>query len=195
MNFQQITCQETGKNMKADKIFKVKNENCIENIVSICYNCPFSHSKNEKCKNCYGTITQNSIRQLNYETGRIKMKIETYRNTFLETDNEYLEIMDADTFLNTREIIANLNNSNWNHGQRISDPLRGYDRPKTWKTDCINCKIKCKNKGIKTACEKAKDFLNENNINLNSASIKEIEQLKLPQDCICQQQVQQMYYL
>lgn len=197
MDYQQIICKETGKSIKADKIFKVRNnQDCIENIVSICHNCPHCDSKNVKCQNCYGTIVQNSIRQINDETGRIKMDFVNYRNTFIKENENFKQIMDADEFLECIDIVANLNNSNWNHGQRISDHLRSYDRPKTWKTDCANCKVRCKNKGVKPACELAKDYTESQfNNSLENISDTQIANFELPQNCICKEQAPQMYYV
>lgn len=196
MDYQQITCKMTGKTMKADRMYKIRNnENCLENIVSICYNCPFADSNLPQCKNCYGTIAQNTFRMRNDETGRIKMESVNYRNNFCKVGDEYVEMMDADEFLETIDVIANLNNSNWNHGQRISDHLRGYDRPKTWKTDCHNCKIRCHAKGELTACEKAKEYVESIGINLDTATEKQITNIKLPTNCICKEQTPRMYFV
>ena len=195
MDYQQITCQCTGRIIRADKMYKIRNnENCVENIVSICNNCPFVDSNNPECQNCYGTIVQNSVRQLNEKTGRIKMDSIAYRNNFCKVGSEYIEMMDADEFLDTIDIIANLNNANWNHGQRISDHLRAYDRPKTWKTDCANCKARYHKEGKLTACERAKQFVENQGINLSTATEKQIAEIVLPEECICKEQAQRMYF-
>lgn len=195
MNYQQITCSKTGKIMKADRMYKIKNDNCIENVVSVCFNCPFSNSKNPACKNCYGTIAQNAIRQINEETRRVKMNATDFRNNFLEIDGEYIEMMDADDFLENIEIIANLNNANWNHGQRIADHLRAYCPPATFKTDCANCKKKCHANGELTSCEKARQYVANLGINLETASEKQITDIDLPQNCICKNQTPRMIYV
>lgn len=195
MDYQQIICSKTGKSMKADRMYKIKNDECIENVVSICYNCPFSHSNNSACKNCYGTIAQNAIRQINQETRRIKMTATDYRNNFCKIGDDYIEMMDADDFLNDIEIISNLNNSNWNHGQRVADHLRAYCSPATSKTDCANCKKKCHAKNELTACEKAKKYAEEKGVKIEIASEKQLTELQLPQNCICKNQTPRMIYV
>lgn len=194
MDYQQITCKATGKTLKAEQIYKIRNdENCIENIVSICNSCPYANSQNLSCQNCYGTIVQNSVRQINVDTGRIKMEFTNYRNTFLELNDEYILNMSADEFLQTIDIVANLNHANWNHGQKINDKLRAYMPPNTWKTDCKNCKLRCKNNNIIPACEKAKQYVEENyNMNIENMTTEQIAKVNLPQNCICQNQVQRM---
>ena len=95
MNYQQITCQITGKTMKADKMYKIRNnEKCIENVVSVCHNCPFSDCNNPNCKQCYGTIAQNAFRQVNENTGRVKMEAIDYRNNFCKIGDEYVEMLE-----------------------------------------------------------------------------------------------------
>lgn len=195
MDYQQITCKLTGKSMRADRMYKVRNDDCIENVVSICYSCPYSDSKNTACLNCYGTIAQNATRQINEDTGRVKVETNNYRNVFLKVNDEFIKMMDADEFIEQIEIIANLNNSNWNHGQRISDHLRAYIAPKTWKTDCANCKKRCEKQGIKTACEKAYQYFLDNGIDVKNATSEQIEKITLPNDCICKEQAQQMCYV
>lgn len=200
MDYQQITCQATGKTIKADKMYKIRNqENCIENVVSICHNCPYAASNQEPCQNCYGSIVQNAVRQINKDTGRAKMQATNYRNIFLKVGDEYMQMMDADEFLKELEekemIIANLNNANWNHGQRISDHLRAYSYPATWKTDCHNCKIRCHKKGELTACEKAKEYALSKGIDPHTATSEALAKLQLPIECICIEQTQKMYYV
>lgn len=196
MDYQQITCQITGKTIKADKMYKIRsNENYIENVVSVCYNCPFADSNNPNCQNCYGTIVQNAFRQINDKTRRVKMDAVNYRNNFAKIGDKYVEMMEADEFLENIDIIANLNNSNWNHGQRISDHLRAYMQPKTWKTDCANCKNRCHQKGKNTACENAKLYIESIGINLDNATEKQIAEIELPSNCICSEQTSRMCYV
>lgn len=192
VNYQKITCQATGKELKADQIYKIRNNEVLENTVSICYNCPYAHSKLSACKNCYGTIVQNSVRQTNGKPGRIKMECTNYRNTFFESNGEYIECLEADNYLSNIDIIANLNNLNWNHGQKIADHLRAYTYPKTAKTDCANCKHRCAKNGELSACQKAKLFCEQNGINVSTASSKLLAELELPNECICKEQTQQM---
>lgn len=194
MDYQQMTCKVTGKTLKADKIFKIRNDiNCIENIVSVCHNCPYSHSDNYNCQSCYGTIVQNSIRRLNKDTGRIKMEFVNYRNTFSELNDEYISNMSADEFLSYIDIVANLNNSNWNHGQKVDDKLRAYMFPSTYKTDCHNCKLRCKNNNEIPACQKAKQYVKEQyGFDIENITTEQIKTIELPQDCICQNQAQRM---
>lgn len=209
MNYQKITCQATGKELKADQIYKIRNDKTsLENIVGVCHNCPYSNSKLPACKNCYGTIVQNSVRRTNRKDvrenseniyiednkpqWRTKMECINYRNTFIESNGEYIECLDADAYLQTIDIIANLNNSNWNHGQKIADHLQAFSYPKTWKTDCANCKLRCSKNGELTACQKAKAFCEKNGINISTASSKQLAKIELPIECICKEQVQQM---
>ena len=100
MDYQQITCSLTGKNIKADRMYKIRNDDCIENIVSICYNCPFADSENPACINCYGTIAQNAIRQINEDTRRVKMETVEYRNNYCKVGDDYVEMMGKGTFIN-----------------------------------------------------------------------------------------------
>ena len=118
-----------------------------------------------------------------------------YRNNFCKIGDDYMQMMDADDFLNDIEIISNLNNSNWNHGQRVADHLRYYTRSSTWKTDCLKCKKKCHEKNELTSCEKAKKYVEKNGINLNNATEKQIISIKLPSECICKEQVQMCCYI
>ena len=195
MDYQQITCSLTGKNIKADRMYKIRNDDCIENVVSICYNCPFADSENPACINCYGTIAQNAIRQINEDTRRVKMETVEYRNNYCKVGDDYVEMMEADEFLENIDIIANLNNSNWNHGQRVADHLRAYDRPATYKTDCLNCKKRYHKENKSTPCERAKEYVESLGINIDTASSKQLAEINLPQNCICKEQTQRMYYV
>ena len=140
-----------------------------------------------------------TVRQINKDTGRAKMQATNYRNIFLKVGDEYMQMMDADEFLKELEekemIIANLNNANWNHGQRISDHLRAYSYPATWKTDCHNCKIRCHKKGELTACERAKEYALSKGIDPHTATSEALAKLQLPIECICIEQTQKMYYV
>ena len=168
MDYQKITCNCTGKTIQAERMYKIKGgDNVLEDIVSICYNCPFTNNDNPKCQNCYGTIVQNYIRQINDETGRIKMDAVNYRNNFYKVGNEYVELMDADEFLET---IA-------------------------WKTDCMNCKLRYHQKNELTPCEKTKDYVASLGINLSTATEKQIQSIKLPPEMICKEQTQRMYFV
>ena len=202
MQSNEILCKETGKILKADKIFKVKNEeeNCIEEIVSYCTLCPYSENKKEAgqaCKKCYGTIAQ-SRKTFKIKGNNKKMvQIENYRNKF-ETDEfeEYLRDMDADMFMKTIDKVANLNTLNWNHdGQKTDDKLRAYDKPKSWKTDCEMCKQKCVKSNSIPECEKAKQYLEEKfGTNIEFMSEKQLLS-EIPSEFICQNQAQTMYFV
>lgn len=193
MDYQQIICKETGKIIKADQIFKIRDEEySIENVVSICHNCPYASCKKESCKNCHGKIVQNSIRKINETTGKIKMEINNYKNTFEKIGKKYVQMMEADEFLDRIEIISNLNNSG---NGKSPDGLRCYSYPSTYKTDCANCKQRCHDNGELTACEKASKYCQEQGIDLNKATQKEILNLKLSNDMICSEQTQTCYYL
>lgn len=195
MDYQQITCSLTGKTFKADRMYKVRNDNCIENVVSVCYNCPFADSNNPACNNCYGTIAQNAIRQINEDTRRIKMDTMEYRNNYCKVGDEYIEMMDADEFLENIDIIANLNSNNWNHGQRVADHLRAYIQPPTWRTDCASCKKECHKENKLTPCEKAKEYVEELGIDLKNATNKQITKIELPMECICKRQTQRCVFV
>ena len=193
MEYQQIICKETGKTLKADQVYKIRNdEDSIENVVSICKNCPYSASKKEACKNCHGTIVQNTVRKINETTGKIKMESKNYRNTFEKIGKKYIQMMEADEFLEKIDIIANMNNSG---NGKSPDGLRCYSYPQTWKTDCINCQNFYHNKGELTACEKAKKYCEEQGINLDIASEREIKNIKLTNEMICEEQIQTIYYV
>lgn len=194
MNYQQIICQATNKEIKADQVYKIRNdETSIENIASICYSCPYANSKMHACKNCHGTIAQNSIRKMSDKPGVKKIEMINYRNTFELCGEEYMDIMQADEFMNQIDIVANLNNSNWNHGQKVADRLRAYLPPKTAKTDCHNCKIRCQQQGVLTPCQKAKEYIeNETKTSIENISSKQLIKINLPIDCICKEQVQVM---
>jgi hypothetical protein len=202
MEINEILCKETGKIIKANKIFKVKNseDGCVEEIVSYCNLCPHSEvnkSIEHACKNCYGAISQSKkIFKTKGVGNKSNMQIENYRNKFEVDDlGEYIKNMDADEFMQTIDKIANLNSLNWNHGQKIDDKLRAYDKPKTWKTDCQICKQKCLDNKTIPECEKAKKFL-ENKFG-NSIEIMSEKQLlsEIPTEYICQNQAQTMYLL
>lgn len=198
MEINQILCKNTGKIMKADIIYKVKNDedNCIEEIVSQCSMCPYSDSgrdSHKTCKNCYGTITQTRKTIQNNKAGRNNMLIENYRNTFIidEDCENIIRDMDADAFMKHIKIVANMNSLNWNHGQMTDDKLRAYDRSKTWKTDCAQCK----NSDEKPACIKAKEYL-ENKYNTSVEFMSEKQLLsELPANCICKNQSQTLYFV
>lgn len=194
MDYQQVICQHTGKIMSADKIYKIRNnKNCIENVVSVCNNCPYIHSDNPCCNNCYGTVVQNATRKINAKTKRASTTAVTYRNNFCKVGDEYVQMMDADDFLDTIEIICNLSNANWNSGQQISGNIRAYDRGSTWRTDCYNCKNRCHKNGELTACEKAKEYAESVGVNPATASEAQLAKLELPEECICKEQVQRCY--
>lgn len=201
MEINQILCKETGKMLKADKIFKVKNteDNCIEEIVSYCTLCPYSESRrevNEACKTCYGTIAQSRKTFKIKGNNKNMVQVENYRNKFEKDElGEYIRNMDADTFMKTIDRVANLNSLNWNHDQRTDDKLRAYDKPKSWKTDCKMCKQKCAKTNSIPECEKAKNYLEEKFGNsIEFMSEKQLLE-DLPSDCICQGQSQTVYYV
>ena len=201
MEINEILCKETGKILKADKIFKVKNneENYIEEIVSYCTLCPYSESKkgiNNTCNNCYGSISQSKKVYKSKGNGKVTMQIENYRNKFEVNEfGEYIRNMDADEFMKTIDKVANLNTLNWNHGQRTDDKLRAYDKPKTWKTDCIICKNKCAKQNTLPECEMAKKYLEEKfGISIEFMSEKQLLS-EIPNKYICQNQAQTMYFI
>ena len=202
METSQILCRETGKKLKADKIFKVKNteDNCIEEIVSYCTLCPHSEYKKEAgkaCKSCYGSISQ-SVKTFKIKGNNKNMiQVENYRNKF-EADElgEYIKSMDADTFMQVIDKVANLNTLNWTHdGFGFNDKLRAYDKPKSWKTDCEMCKQKCTKSNSIPECEKAKNYLEEKFG--NSIEFMSEKQLlsEIPSEFICQNQAQTMYFV
>ena len=198
MDINQILCKSTGRLIKADNIYRVKSndDNCLEEVVSKCNMCPYSDKGNgvdKTCKNCYGTIVQTRKTIKNNKAGRNNMIIENYRNTFTNDDDceDIVRNMDADEFMNYVDVIANMNSLNWNHGQMTDDKLRGYDRGKTWKTDC-EC---CKSKNEKPACIKAKEYL-ESKFGTKIEFMSEKQLLaELPDDCICKNQVQTLYFV
>ena len=202
MEVSQIKCKETGKILKTDKIFKVKNteDNCIEEIVSYCGLCPYSETGKEvsnACKSCYGSISQSKKTFKTKGLGKNMTQIENYRNKFERDEfGECLRDMDADLFMATIEKVANLNTLNWNHaGQKTDDKLRAYDKPKSWKTDCEMCKNRCAKLNISSECEKAKQYL-EQKFSKSIESMSEKELLsEIPSEFICQNQAQTMYFV
>lgn len=202
MDTNQILCKETGKILKADRIFKVKNteDNCIEEIVSYCTLCPYSESNKgiaRACKNCYGSISQSKKTFKIKGSNKNMVQIENYRNKFEVGElSEYIRDMDADTFMNTIDKVANLNTLNWNHdGLKTDDHLRAYDKPKSWKTDCQICRQKCTSQNSIPECEKAKSYLEEKFG--NSIEFMSEKQLlsEIPNEYICQNQAQTMYFV
>ena len=202
MQANEIQCKETGKILKADKIFKVKNydENCVEEIVTYCTLCPYSENKKgvgQACKTCYGSIAQ-SRKTFKIKGNNKKMvQIENYRNKFeINELGEYLRDMDADMFMQTIDKVANLNTLHWNHdNQKTDDKLRGYDKPKSWKTDCVECRNKCSTKNSIPECEKAKNYLEEKfGTNIEFMSEKQLLS-EIPSEFICQNQAQTMYFV
>lgn len=202
MEVNEILCKETGKIIKADKVFKVKNneENCIEEIVSYCNLCPYSETNksfSKACKNCYGAISQSKKTfKVKGASGRNSMQIENHRNKFEKNElNEYLRDMDADSFMQMIDKVANLNSLNWNHGQKTDDKLRAYDKPKTWKTDCEMCKQKCSQNNSIPECEKARKYLEEKfGQSLETMTNKQLLS-EIPSQYICQNQAQTLYYV
>lgn len=202
MEINEILCKETGKTIKADKIFKVKNneDGCIEEIVSYCNLCPYSEankSLNHACKNCYGAISQSrKTFKTKGASGRNSMQIENYRNKF-EVDElgEYIRDMNADEFMHVIDIVANLNTLNWNHGQKTDDKLRAYDKPKSWKTDCQICRQKCAKNNSIPECEKAKNYLEEKfGQGIELMSEKQLLS-EVPTEFMCKNQAQTVYYV
>ena len=124
------------------------------------------------------------------------MQVENYRNTFeVDEFGEYVRDMNADDFMNFIEKTANLGSLNWNHGQKTDDKLRAYDKPKTWKTDCIMCKQKCARNNSIPECEKAKNYLEEKfGHAIEFMSEKQILS-EIPTEFMCQNQAQTMYYV
>lgn len=202
MDTNQILCKETGKLLKADKIFKVKNteNNCIEEIVSYCNLCPYSENNKgigQACKTCYGSISQSKKTFKVKGSNKNMVQVENYRNKFEVDDfGEYLRNMDADTFMKTIDRVANLNTLNWSHGGfGFKDKLKAYDKPKTWKTDCQMCKQKCEKTNSIPECEKAKNYLEEKFG--NSIEFMSEKQLisEIPNEFRCQNQAQTMYFV
>jgi hypothetical protein len=202
MQSNEILCKETGKILKADKIFKVRNkeENCIEEIVTYCTLCPYSENKKavgQACKKCYGTIAQSRKTFKIKGNNKNMTQVENYRNKFEVNElGEYLRDMDADMFMQTIDKIANLNTLNWNHdGRKTDDKLRAYDKPKSWKTDCQMCKQKCAKSNSIPECEKAKQYLEEKFG--NSIEFMSEKQLlsEIPGEFICKNQAQTMYFV
>jgi hypothetical protein len=200
MEINEILCKDGKKIIKADKIFKVKNnENgCIQEIVSYCNLCPYSETNKgvkHACKNCYGSISQ-SRKEFQVKGEKNNMQIENYRNKFeIDEFGEHIRNMDADEFMNIIDKVANLNTLNWNHGQKTDDKLRAYDKPKTWKTDCQICRQKCASQNSIPECEKAKNYLEEKF--KNSIEFMSEKQLlsEIPSEYICQNQSQTMYFV
>lgn len=203
MDVKQIICQATGRTMKAERVYKIKNEeDCLESVVSICHTCPYANGKkNAECTKCHGTIVQNTLRKINEETGRAKTTAVNYRNFYIQTEEgDYVDVMNADDFLQILEdndmYIANLNNSTWSVAQKgTRHKLPACDRPATWKTDCYKCKSRCHAEGKMTACEKAKQFMIDNGVNVDNAPSDRITDVKLPIECICTQQTQRIFYI
>lgn len=202
MELNEIICKETGKKLRADVVKKIVNSehsDCIEEILSIRYICPYADSSREAkpvCKNCYGTIIQKKRRLKENRSGNHKVEIDTFRNSFnMDEVGEYIDNMDADDILNYIDKVINLNSLNWNHGQRIDDKLRGYDRPNSWKTDCQKCKQLCFKNNVKPKCELAKEYLEEKySTSVDTMSEKQITS-EIPAEFICQSQAQTMYYV
>ena len=202
MQANEILCKETGKILKSDKIFKVRNEeeNCIEEIVTYCTLCPYSENNKgigQACKKCYGTISQSRKTFKIKGNNKNMVQVENYRNKFEVNElGEYLRDMDADMFMQTIDKIANLNTLNWNHdGQKTDDKLRAYDKPKSWKTDCQMCRQKCAKQNSIPECEKAKNYLEEKFG--NSIEFMSEKQLlsEIPIEFMCQNQSQTMYFV
>lgn len=202
MEINEIICKETGKSIRVDKIFKVKNneDNCIEEIVSYCNLCPYSENNKgigKACKTCYGSISQSKKTFKVKGSNKNMVQVENYRNKFEVDDfGEYLRNMDADTFMKTIDKVANLNTLNWSHsGFGFKDKLKAYDKPKTWKTDCQICKQKCAKSNSIPECEKAKNYLEEKFG--NSIEFMSEKQLlsEIPSEFICQNQAQTMYFV
>lgn len=194
MEINEILCKDTGRILRADKIYKIasKHPECIEEIISQCSGCPYAEKGKEinpVCKKCYGTITQSKKIIDNKKSGRNNMIIENFRNTFDYEDDEYIKDMSADKFMEYIDIVANLNSLNWNHGHKTEDKLRAYDKPRTWKSDCLECKSKCE----KPKCILAKEYLeNKYNTSIDFMSEKQLIS-EIPTEFICQNQAQTMY--
>lgn len=202
MQINEILCKETGKLIKVDKIFKVKNneENCIEEIVTYCTLCPYSENNKgvgKACKSCYGSISQSKKTFKVKGSNKNMVQVENYRNKFeIDEFSEYIRNMDADTFMKTIDKVANLNTLNWSHsGFGFKDKLKAYDKPKTWKTDCQICKQKCAKSNSIPECEKAKNYLEEKFG--NSIEFMSEKQLlsEIPNEFRCQNQAQTMYFV
>jgi len=194
MEINEILCKDTGRTIKADKIYKIasKDTECIEEVISQCSLCPYSEKGreiNQTCKNCYGTITQSRKIIDNKKSGRNNMIIENFRNTFEFEDDEYIKDMSADEFMKYVDVVANLGALGWNHGHKTDDKLRAYDKPNTWKSDCLECK----SKNDKPKCVLAKEYLEDKyNTNIDFMSEKQLIS-DIPTEFICQNQAQTMY--
>ena len=202
MDVNEILCKETGKILKADKMFKTRSSDpkCLEEVVSYCALCPYSENKKEAgptCKKCYGTIAQRKRVYQPKGNSKNVIKIENYRNEFEVNElGEYLRDMSADMFMETIDKIANLNSLNWNKdGQKTDDRLRAYDKPNTWKTDCQMCKQKCTRKDIEPECIKAQHYLEEKfGTGIEFMSEKQLIS-EIPNELICKNQAQTKYFV
>jgi len=199
MDFNTIICPETGKKIQAEKLYKVLDANIdsIETVLSVCNLCPYSERNScNACVKCYGKIIQKSTRLLNNGMGRNKTVKECYRNHFERDDEgEIKRFMEADILEDVSEVISNLNSKNWHRNQGVEDDWEAFDRPNTWKTDCIQCKKKQHDKGEITSCEKAKEYVEGMGIDLNTVSSNVISDIELPADCVCQMQSQRCYLI
>lgn len=197
MKIAKILCKQTGKVLNADQIFKVKNEEegCVEEIVSYCSSCPYSETKKEAglaCRNCYGAIAQ-SRKKIKQRIGGHKVKIENYRNTFLQDEfGQFIRSMDADDFMNFIDKLANLKSNGWGELKGFKQGLGYGDKPSTWKTICLSCRTECNKNGTKPICKQAGEYL-EDKFGVSVASMNKEQLLsELPANLICQKDYQRI---
>lgn len=117
------------------------NKNCK---IIICDSCNFIDIKNSKCSKCYGVIIKIMFAEKKENDNTTIKKYKTFRDKFIMKNNKIYKSMSASNIFKNIKIINEIDN-NLNRQYM----WRYYDRPVTYKTDCLECKMK----NIITPCQ------------------------------------------
>jgi hypothetical protein len=174
----------------SEKLFVSKDGNIGTILVSDC--CPYTNEQCADCKNCYGKIIQIEIEEYSAETHEYKKTKKTLRDRFVQNNNDILEKNEATKYIDACDIISRAEQDKKETRGSMSSPWTYTERSLHWKTDCIVCRKKYKNKNELTPCKKATKHYEDAGINIKYASNEQIVNHVLPEECICKEQNRQI---
>ena len=138
-----IICQ--NKKIKADKICNIKDLKNEKHIVVYTECCPYVNSNNPACQKCYGRIACDIVKQ---NDNKITKTI--LRDSYTEKHGKIKKLMECSNLIENM-IIESYDVSTGSSSS--GKPWIAYDRPSDWKTSCVDCKNRCKAKGLIPMCQ------------------------------------------
>jgi len=193
MNIETFICPNSNKKIRVSTVYKIKDVESDDSVLLINRSCQHSNSDNEACQNCYGTVCHN-IKKVKNKKGAAKIVKETYTDRFfIESGERFVNMMEASKKIDDMEILDILNANSILSGP---NGQLGYGMwSNTWKTDCLNCKSKYSKNNELTPCQKATKHYEDAGINIKLATENQIVSHELPEECICTEQKQRIFYV